>query len=595
MLSPHTIPLDNLTERVNGMAQATTTPLDDEPVYEQLFERIARALSRRSTRHVLLVGERGVGQSAVLAELARRIAQKRYPTLNGSEIVKIDCRYVPRDESRAALKGIFADLATQDHRLLCIDGLPALLREQGDIDGRPRLLSALSCSSSRIIGLLTPRECEEYFASDPDTMEFFSIVELQEPEIPVAIKLLRHFADGMEEIYSVRIVDRAVERAVVLSSNYILNERLPYKALRILEAECEEISFDRAQMNADRNTVDQHDIDRRVSLISGVPQSTLRGVADRSDYAENLSAEVVGQEHAVTEIATELGLIKAGLRDPHRPASVMMFVGPTGVGKTEMAKVLARFYSASKRLKTFTLGNFSESHSVSGIIGVPPGYVGHDQGGRIVNELISDPHSVFLLDEADKAHPDVLQPFLNVFDEGWVYDRRGVKAYADRAMFVLTSNVGQRQIIEMSRNGKTIEEITDKMLSTLSQIKHPKLNRPVFTDEFLARIKRVIIFKPLDADAMQGIAWKLSRLMADEWRERRNKTLKLDPTVIDAVAAEAHRRNDEAKGREGGRIVRKLLSDQVEAAIERRIANDADAYQACATVFVDENLNVSFR
>jgi len=164
-----------------------------------------------------------------------------------------------------------------------------------------------------------------------------------------------------------------------------------------------------------RDRVTPDDVLAAVAEASGVPESTLRGIAERSDYERSLSEEIVGQQHAVREVATELGLIKAGLTDVGKPASVMLFVGQTGTGKTEMAKVLARFYSTSKRLRTYTLGNFVEPHSVAGIIGVPPGYVGHDQGGRLVNDLNSDPYCVFLLDEADKAHPDVLQPFSGLF------------------------------------------------------------------------------------------------------------------------------------------------------------------------------------
>src|ERR1700736_5605715 len=169
------------------------------------------------------------------------------------------------------------------------------------------------------------------------------------------------------------------------------------------------------------------------------------------------------------------------MTDPSKPASVLLFLGQTGTGKTELAKALARFYSTSKRLKSYTLGNCVEPHSVATIIGVPPGYVGNDQGGRLVNELNADPYSVFLLDEADKAHPDVLQPFLNLFDEGWIYDQRGVKAFGDRAMFILTTNVGQRQISELCAQGKPIDEITWIMKESLSQIRHSKSNRPVFT------------------------------------------------------------------------------------------------------------------
>ncbi len=598
-----TIPVENLTEKVRavhsqgqGKEQAAIdhSPFDDEPVYQQFFEQLARGLHGGLSRNVLLTGERGVGQLTLLTEFTQQIVRGDYGFLQDCDVIKIDCRYLAPDESRSALAAIFSDLADNNRIIVCIDGFISLLREHTDSDNRPRLLAALSRASCRVIGLVTPRECEEYFASDPNTMDFFSIVPIYEPSNSVAIKLLQHFSAGLEQNYEVRIKEDAIEKAVVLSSNYILSERLPYKALRLLQQECEDIQFERSQHNAQRYEITAKDIERRVSVISGVPEHTLRGMADQTDYRACLSEEIFGQQHAVKEVATELGLIKAELRDPQKPASVMLFVGPTGVGKTEMAKALARFYSSSKRLKTFTLGNFVEPHSVSGVIGVPPGYVGHDQGGRLINELISDPHSVFLLDEADKAHPDVLQPFLNLFDEGWIYDQRGVKAYADRAVFVLTTNVGQRQILEMTRNGEGIEAIIQKTRETLSQIRHSKLNRPVFTEEFLARIKRVVVFGSLDLEAMTGITNKLVKNISEEWQERRNKTIALTPELIQWIADEAYQRNEAAKGREGGRIVRKLLSDKVEAAIEQKIGLHPQDYQQCSTVSVDENFNVVF-
>jgi ATP-dependent Clp protease ATP-binding subunit ClpC len=317
-----------------------------------------------------------------------------------------------------------------------------------------------------------------------------------------------------------------------------------------------------------------------------VPAETLNGIAENTDYYKSLRDLVMGQDHAVGEVARELGLIKAGLTDPSKPASVMLFVGPTGTGKTEMAKVLARFYSSSKKLKTFTLGNYSEPHSVSGIIGVPAGYKGHERGGRIVNELLSDPYSVFLMDEADKAHPDVMQPLLNLFDEGWICDQKGVKAFADRAMFILTTNVSQRQIIEMCKQGKSIEEMTAKIKETLSKIRHSRTNRPVFTAEFLARLKRIIIFRSLTKEAMQGITCKLIKEMEREWLQRRQKTLTVSDEVVDQIAIEGFKLDEKSNGKEGGRIIRKLIADRIESAIQQAISNRPSEYKQATVVAI---------
>lgn len=584
------LPLEYLTSRVSEYRGPARSVFDEEPAYEALFDRIASGLHSGRPRHVLLVGERGVGQSVLVTEFARRAATGAFRFLADREIISVDVRYASADESAATLVSLFAEIVPHEHLVVAIDGLAALLRG----DNRPRLLSALSRAQCRIIGLLTPHEHDEHFAGHADTGDFFTVVDVEEPDLPVAVKLLAHFAGALEQEYGVTIEDEAIRQAVVLSHNYILNERLPSKALRILQEECEAISFERSQYGSDRTLVTAGGVLARVAAVSGVPESTLSGIADRTDYAAGLREFIVGQDHAVREVATELGLIKAGLTDPGKPASVMMFVGQTGTGKTEMAKVLARLYSASKRLKTYTLGNFIEPHSVSGLIGVPPGYVGHDQGGRLVNELNAEPYSVFLLDEADKAHPDVMQPFLNLFDEGWIYDQRGRKAYADKAIFILTTNVGQRQIAEWCQEGKSIGEITERTKESLSQIRHTKSNRPVFTAEFLARIRRFIVFRSLDADAMTGITRILFSNMNREWSERRGKVLDVSREVEELIARQAHEANAKVSGREGGRVVRKLIADRVEAAIQQAIGVRPDEYRRASTVRVDPRLAVEF-
>jgi len=283
----------------------------------------------------------------------------------------------------------------------------------------------------------------------------------------------------------------------------------------------------------------------------------------------------------------ELGLIKAGLTDASKPASVMLFVGMTGTGKTELAKTLARFYSTTKRLRMYTMANFVEPHSVSGIIGVPAGYVGHESGGRLINELNADPYGVFLLDEIDKAHPDVLQPLLNLFDEGWVRDQRGVVARANHSIFIMTTNVGQRMIADMEASNHSVEEITEKVKDALSSIRHTKANRPVFSPEFLARIKRTVVFRPLTAEAMQKICRMATDSMAAVWAEQRDKTFVITDEVIDYVSKKSHQLNERSKGKEGGRIVHKLLSKLVDAEVQQAIANRVEEYQTCREVHVD--------
>jgi ATP-dependent Clp protease ATP-binding subunit ClpC len=587
VLPPELAPSDDLTFRAQRASGLASYPFDGDAMYDRVFDAIVRVLHRRQGNHVFLTGERGVGKNTILVELARRAATGLIPFLKNKRFVLIDCRYVPPDESRQRMVAILTQVSGHPELIVCLDGLPSLLRADLGGGNRAAFLACISQARCQCIAMLSGLDYEELVSNDPEFDEFFNRVEVEEPNLDVAIKLLRHFSDSLAARYQVEIADEAVREAVILSADYILNDQLPAKALKILRRICEDIDFEKNQLGKSRSSVTSGDVFRAVSEISGVPEETLRGIAGRSDYEQSLREFIVGQEHAVREVATELGLIKAGMTDANKPASVMLFMGQTGTGKTEMAKVLARFYSTSKRLKTYTLGNCVEPHSVSTIIGVPPGYVGTDQGGRLINELNADPYCVFLLDEADKAHPDVLQPFLNLFDEGWVCDQRGVKAHANKSIFVLTTNVAQRMIAELVQQGKTMSEITERMKEALSQIKHSKSERPVFTAEFLARIKRIIVFKPLDLEAMSGISQRLIAELQRGWLTKRGKQLQVSESVISYIADHAHQSNDRSKGREGGRVVRKLIAELIEASLQREISLQPNEYKASAAIRID--------
>lgn len=587
LLPPEIAPSEDLTQRARTAALPGPSPFDGDPKYEKVFDALARGLHRRQPRHLLLLGERGVGKSTVLAELARRAATGRMPFLAEKRFLDVRCRYVPPDESRQRLAALLAQVGPRPELVVCLDGLAALLRTDRGATNKAVLWSFLAQARCRLIGLMTPRDYEDLLSDDPDGPEFFARATVEEPDAETALRLLRHFALGLEQRFRVALDEAAVRQAVTLSANYILNDHLPAKALRILHRVCEDVDYERGPGGTGRERVAADDVVRAVAEASGVPEETLRGIAEQSDYEQSLREVIVGQDHAVRAVATELGLIKAGMTDANKPASVMLFIGQTGTGKTEMAKALARFYSTSKRLKTYTLGNCVEPHSVATIIGVPPGYVGHDLGGRLVNELNADPYCVFLLDEADKAHPDVLQPFLNLFDEGWVCDQRGVKAYANKSIFILTTNVGQRMVADLAQQGKGIDEITTRLKEALSQIKHSKSNRPVFTPEFLSRLKRVVVFQPLDRSAMEGICQKLVAQMRRTWEEQRGKTLEVPEALVQRIAEKAHAANEQSKGGEGGRIVRKLFSEWVEAALQREISRRPREYQACTGVVLE--------
>lgn len=586
LLPPEVAASEDLTWHARRTGFRGGSPYDGDPLFDHLFDSLARALHLRERPHALLVGERGVGKPALLTEFARRAAHDR-GFLGAKHVLAVDCRHTPPDEARARLVAVLEHVCPHPDLVVCLEGLHGLLLPAQRESNRPLLLAALAHARCHIVATLTPREFDDLAPDDPEFAEVFGVVSAPEPEPDTALRLTTHFARGLSERYNVPVDPEAVRQSVVLTANYVLNDQLPAKALAVLTAACEDADYDRRQLGRPRDRVTADDVVRVVSDRTGIPADTLRGVADRTDYVAALGEVVFGQDHAVREVATELGLIKAGMTDPTKPASVMLFLGQTGTGKTELAKALARFYSTSRRLKTYTLGNCVEAHSVATIIGVPPGYVGSDRGGRLVTELNADPYGVFLLDEADKAHPDVLQPFLNLFDEGWVTDQRGTRAHAQKSIFVLTTNVGQRMIADMHKEGKSVEEITTRMKEALGQIRHGKSDRPVFTPEFLARVKRVIVFRPLDGGAMAGIARKQAADLRRSWADGRNKRLDVPDALVEYVGAAARRLDERANGKEGGRVVRKLVAEWIESPLQRAMAADPDGYRRAAAVLID--------
>jgi len=586
LLPPQIAPSEDLTWQARCSPFVSSSPFDTDPVAERLFDTLTRAIHRREYSNALLIGQHGVGKASYIAELARRAANDTTGLLAAKRFLAVDCRHTVPDGARARLSAVLAHTAPHAELVVCLDGLYCLLCQANCGNNKPVLYAALAHARCHILATLTPREFDDLASDDPELLEYFTVIHAPEPDLATALRLLSHFANGLSGKYQLMIEAEAVRRAVTLTANYVLNDHLPGKALKVLTQACEDADYDRRQLGQSEATVTGDDIVRVVAMQTVIPEDTLRGVADGTDYAAALGEVIFGQDHVVKEVATELGLIKAGMTDPTKPASVLLFLGQTGTGKTELAKALARFYSASKHLKTYTLGNCVEPHSVATIIGVPPGYVGSDRGGRLVNELNADPYGVFLLDEADKAHPDVLQPFLNLFDEGWVTDQRGARGYAGKSIFVMTTNVGQRMIADLHREGKSVEEIATRMKEALSQIRHGKSDRPVFTPEFLARIKRVIVFKPLDKAAMTAIARKQLADIRLNWAETRGKQLDFPAALGEYIGSAAHRLDEKSNGKEGGRVVRKLVSEWVEASLQRAMAADAEGYRSCGVVAI---------
>ncbi|RFS86983.1 ATP-dependent Clp protease ATP-binding subunit [Actinomadura spongiicola] len=561
----------------------------DEPApalhVDRYFDPLLRALHRASAPHVLITGMPGVGTTTLVRELARRAAIGQIPFLRRKRFLYVDCRDVTPTESGTKLSGLIEHVTGRTDLVVCVDGLGSLLRGPSGADHRLPLRAAMKERRIHLIGVLSVHDHDDLIASDRALSELCARIEVDEPGRAEALEMAAQAAEEFASRFKLRVDERAVERAVLLSVDFMLNERLPAKAVRVLRRACEDLHYRRTQAGSDQEAVRPDDVAAVVAEFSGVPVAQIAGTGgERIDLERALGESVVGQPEAVRVVAGELRRIKAGLASPGRPASVMLFAGLTGVGKTELAKTIARFYSASKRIQTYPMENFTEPHSVAGILGSPPGYVGHDQGGRLINDLNADPYCVFLLDEAEKAHPEVWRPFLNLFDEGWIVDQRGTKAFGDRAIFVLTTNAGHDIIARMAAEGRPMQETADAVERHLRQVRHPRSGEVVFPPEFLARLRQIVIFRPLDRAAMEGICRQEIARQRRFWRDRREKRLVVPEALIGHIADRGHAANEAAGGARGGRIISRLVSQLVEDPITIAAERAPDAFHRCGRV-----------
>ena len=527
------------------------------------YEAVARTLYSTTKRHAIVTGERGVGKSHFMRSFAESEARK-YAFLQDADFYWIDCDDADTGQSLQVLDNLGRQTIAGRRCVLCIDNLARLLQdEQRGPLGRP-LFSQLKRRGWLMIGTLSLPDFRECIASDASLLRNVRCIEVPEPSESEIEEIVAAVARDLEASQGIKFDSDALRTALQLSQSYVFDEQRPGSALRLLREACDEAAFETDFGSRDERIVRAADIARVVSRETSIPAATLEGASPTIDFQTTLARSVMGQLKAIQTVAYELRAIQAGLTEPDRPASVMLFAGMTGVGKTELAKQIAKIYSPTRSLHTYSMGNFTEPHSVSGIIGVPPGYVGHEHGGRLINELNADPYSVFLLDEAEKAHPNVWKPFLNLFDEGWIVDQRGVKARADRAIFILTTNAGDRTVAQLVRTGKPENEIADAVKNALERVRPERGAQPVFTAHFLARIKQIVVFRPLDEEAMEGICQlQLDRLSA-LWLQRRGIEVQVDNAVVELIAARAHRVNEKSGGKEGGRIVRKLIAEVVE-------------------------------
>ena len=540
--------------------------------FEALTADVMKVLYKKKRNSVIVLGETGIGRTSFVEQLALEMNGKDIKDLAKKRIIRLDCGRLAPQGKKTFLTDALQFVYGKKDLILCLDGLESVfLKDNEEENPTEAFLEqfqyALQKTDVQFLITIKPSVYHVVFREDFRLQKLFEVFEQKEPGLDLTREILLNLIPAWNQRFGMSISESAVEKAVQLTEQYMLSEYFPQKAIEVLEEAADSMTLEK-EIAKDELSIGPDKVIEVVSKLTGVPEETLEGSTEDANFEQSLSSRVTGQKEAIDICAKELALIRSGMKDPEKPASVILFAGMTGTGKTELAKTIANLYSATKRLVTFTMGNFTEAHSISGIIGVPPGYVGAEEGGPLINEINKDPYCVVLLDEIEKAHPDIWKPFLNLFDEGWIVDKRNIRANASRSIFILTSNIGSARASDLYAEDASYEAIQKAVKEELYKAKTSDGRMPIFTPEFLARVQKIVVFRPLNREALKNILVLQLNKKAKAFQKSRNKALVVSPNVIDILADECHARYEESDGREGGRVVLKVIIEFIDTLIQ---------------------------
>jgi len=492
------------------------------------LERIIQILCRRRKNNPLLVGEAGVGKTAIAEGLARKIVEGDVPApLKDATIYSLDLgaliagtKY--RGDFEKRLKIVLRELKRRHNAILFIDEIHTLIgagaASGGTMDASNLIKPALANGSLRVIGSTTFAEFRGIFEKDAALTRRFQKLDVPEPSESEAVEILKGLREGYEKHHGVTYSDEALEAAVRLSARYIHDRHLPDKAIDVID---EAGALHRLRDPApETNEVGLADIEMVIAKIARIPERTV-STSDREvlrNLDSNLKMVVFGQDEAIDQLCTAIKLARSGLRSPDKPIGSFLFVGPTGVGKTEVSRQLARLLGIE--LVRFDMSEYMERHSVSRLIGAPPGYVGFEEGGLLTEAINKHPHAVLLLDEIEKAHPDLFNILLQVMDNGALTDTNGRKVDFRNVILIMTSNIGAEA---MSRNTMGFME-QDHQTDGLEAVKRG------FSPEFRNRLDAIIQFKPLAPRQIANVVDKLL-LELEQQLEEKHVSLVIDEPV----------------------------------------------------------------
>ena len=587
------------------------------------IERVMQVLARRQKNNPLILGDPGVGKTAIVEGLAQLIAEGSVPEmLHGKQIWTLDVASLVagskyRGEFEERMKKVVRELEGSDTDILFIDEIHTIIgagSAEGSIDAASILKPPLSRGEIQVIGATTAEEYRKRIEKDSALERRFQPVFIGEPSTEDTVAIIRGLQERYERHHNVHYTDAAILASVTLSNRYVQDRFLPDKAIDILDeagartrihkmtlppqiaevdAQLEQVKADKAaaaaaqeyeaaarlrdeekslaakraeleeawreEMSANVVTVDEQDIADVVSDISGVPVSNLTE-AESSKLLrceDALHERVVGQDEAVSAVSRAIRRSRSPLKDPRRPGGSFIFLGPSGVGKTELAKSLAEFlFGSEDALISFDMSEFMEKHEVSKLVGAPPGYVGYDEGGELTKQVRRKPYSVVLFDEIEKAHPDVFNVLLQILDEGHLTDGQGRTVDFSNTVVIMTSNIGAREIAvtapmgfgSSGKRGLSDKEIESRVTAELKK---------AFRPEFLNRIDEVVVFKSLTDEQISGIV----DLMV---RDLRDRLIAQGMSIELTDAAKAHIAREGTDPIYGARPLRRAIQTLIE-------------------------------
>ena len=620
---------DNGTPTLDELARDLTEMVRKDQIdpvvgRDNEIKRVVKILSRRTKNNPVLLGEPGVGKTAVAEGFSQKIVNGEVPdNLKNKRVMMLDMGSLVagtkyRGEFEDRLKKIIEEIREDGNVILFIDEMHTLIGAggaEGAIDASNILKPALARGEVQVIGATTLNEYQKYVEADAALERRFASVTINEPTPEVALTILKGLRPKYEKHHQLQITDEALESAVKLSKRYIASRFLPDKAIDLMDEAAARVRINNAQKvdkvsaikkklselsqekteallkedfekaaeirneelkiqeklekqiqrdkdeedsNNYRVKVTAEDIAEVVSEWTGVPVTQInRSEGDRLIRLEKiLHNRVIGQDEAVKAVSKAIRRARSGLKDPTRPIGSFMFLGPTGVGKTELAKALAEaMFGSEDSMIRIDMSEYMEKYTTSRLIGSPPGYVGYDEGGQLTEKVRNNPYSVVLLDEVEKAHNDVFNILLQVLDDGFLTDSKGRKVDFRNTIIIMTSNLGATALRDEKSVGFGAKDVSDDYEAMAAKVRETL--KKTFRPEFLNRLDETVVFHSLNKEEIHQIVKLMAKNIIDRIKEQ-NINLKITPAAIDIVAEAGF------DAEYGARPIRRVLQDKIE-------------------------------